>query len=553
MCIRDSIGILSAWAVAGCTVEPRIFECLTPTECTPGMRCIENICVGSGNATMSLDAAAAFDGAIEVDPDASVFADASVLHFDATPGRDATPGSADAAPVQRDASVSDGGVPRPTTRYVAWIGDTTVAGNFAAFVADVSGATPGAGVQVSPAAPNAEATMNRSAFSADNTKIAFFGDLITDGIVELFVVDLTGPRPAVAQRASAPLASPANVVSYTWSPDSRFLYYSAGPSTRFESYVVDVSGATPGAARKVSGTLVAGGSILGAGFSPDSSRVVYIADQEVDEAPFLYVATLAGGAPAARINDARVPAINVSYPGYTHFVRGSQGIVFVADQRTAGIRELWLADLDAAAAAVRLSGNLPATGEVFASLASPDGSWVVYVADQNVTGDSEVFAVDLRGATPSAPLRLNGALTAGGDAFKAVWSPDSSRLVYLADQDLFNTIELYVVGVGGAGPGAPIKVNTPFVPTQDVDEASDGIAWSPDGRWVAYRADVTVDEQRDLFVARVTPLGPSTAVRISSVGGDRDVGAFAPTPTTLVRLHPAPSAGGGVAYLFSQR
>ncbi len=59
---------------------------------------------------------------------------------------------------------------------------------------------------------------------------------------------------------------------------------------------------------------------------------------------------------------------------------------------------------------------------------SPDGAWVVF---RSLTGPVELFSVPTAGG---AVTRLNGPLVAGGDAFAFLITPDSTRVVYRADQ-----------------------------------------------------------------------------------------------------------------------
>ena len=73
---------------------------------------------------------------------------------------------------------------------------------------------------------------------------------------------------------------------------------------------------------------------------------------------------------------------------------------------------------------------------------SPDAARVVYVADQQTDDVVEVFSVPIGGGTAT---RLNGPLTAGGDVLgnSPAISPDSDRVAYIADQETLNR-ELFV-------------------------------------------------------------------------------------------------------------
>ena len=71
-------------------------------------------------------------------------------------------------------------------------------------------------------------------------------------------------------------------------------------------------------------------------------------------------------------------------------------------------------------------------------------------------------------------VRVNGALVADGDVQTVfLWSPDSSRLVYRADQDTDLADELYIVFADGTGN---VKLNGPLVAGGNV---SGGFQWGP--------------------------------------------------------------------------
>lgn len=414
-------------------------------------------------------------------------------------------------------------------RYVAWVGDTAVDNDTSVFVVDISGPTPGAAFQVSPSAPgtgDAPTSASFTQFSPDNTKIAFRGDFQIDGVQELFVADLSGPNPAVAVRVNAPLVISGAVGSFAWSPDSQWLTYQADQDVDavLEQYVVNV-GSSIGTPMKINGPMVNGGDvgIDDFGFSPDSTRAYYLADQEVDNVFYLYSVDLLSGTPSApvRVNLPLNPALaDVAEDGIA-YTADSDHIIYVADQTVADVDEVFIVDLSGPTPGtpITVNGALVAGGDVLATRVqlSPDRNWLAYIADQQTDTVNELYAVDLRGALPAAPVKLNTPMVTGGDVATISWSPDSTRLIYLADADTDVSVEIYMVGVGGFTPTTAVKVNAPIPATSVVvNNVTNGFIWSPDASWVAYRADQNVEGAFELFVVPMIAGMPGAPMMVNS-------------------------------------
>jgi hypothetical protein len=87
---------------------------------------------------------------------------------------------------------------------------------------------------------------------------------------------------------------------------------------------------------------------------------------------------------------------------------------------------------------------MPHFGDVVDFLLSPDGQYVLYRADQDTDNVSELYSVPSAGPA-SAGVKLNGVLVADGDVHSGFQvSPDSGRVVYMADQQTDEVRELYV-------------------------------------------------------------------------------------------------------------
>ena len=155
---------------------------------------------------------------------------------------------------------------------------------------------------------------------------------------------------------------------------------------------------------------------------------------------------------------------------------------------------------------VRLNPDLVSSGDVTILSAvsrpvtpfriSPDSERVVYIADQRSNSLFELFSVPIGGGNA---VRISGDLPGGGDVgatgrtadFQI--SSDSQRVVYLADQNVDGQRELFSVPIAG---GAAIRLNTEL--TISGSDVVDFLI-SPDGQQVLYLADQNDNDTFELF------------------------------------------------------
>lgn len=115
--------------------------------------------------------------------------------------------------------------------------------------------------------------------------------------------------------------------------------------------------------------------------------------------------------------------------------RTPETIVYASDQRAAVTMELF-AIRDDGSGHWRLSADMAADGNVIRFRLSPDGRKVAYMADANTDGVIELFVVDVDGGnhvTVSQDITGDADVYHGNTTDTFWWSPDSTRLVYLAD------------------------------------------------------------------------------------------------------------------------
>jgi hypothetical protein len=226
---------------------------------------------------------------------------------------------------------------------------------------------------------------------------------------------------------------------------------------------------------------------------------------------------------------------------------GPGTVVYLADQTTVGVFELFLAT-----SGTKLNPPLAANRTVTSFALTPDATAVIYIADQDFDDVFELYRVNL--ANPGFSTKLNPAFVVGSgkDVVEFAVSPDSTSVVYIADQTINDVFELYrTVFFGGANS----KLNPDYVAGKNVD----AFLILPNSAGVIYRADqntVGVSELYSLLFA-TAPVNVRLVAPPLVVG--QNVGAFAATPDSLNvvyivnrplvsdpnQLFIVPTAGGG--------
>ncbi|ANM31024.1 hypothetical protein ABI59_17780 [Acidobacteria bacterium Mor1] len=154
-------------------------------------------------------------------------------------------------------------------------------------------------------------------------------------------------------------------------------------------------------------------------------------------------------------------------------------VVYTAIQDTP-VEELYQASTSSLSP-FKISGPVADGGFIKDFLLSADSRWVVYTADQDANRQLELYSAELGGPT----RRLDPASTPGGVRFlgsNLLITPDSSQVVYIADQDEAFIYEIYATALDGSAP--PARLNPPYKGNEDAERAY----ISPDGARVVYIA-----------------------------------------------------------------
>lgn len=374
--------------------------------------------------------------------------------------------------------------------------------------------TGGPAVRLHPPLP-AGGSVDNFHVSPDGRFVIYTADQRVDEVHELWSVPIEGPASASVP-LSAPLVAGGGVSTFAISPDSTRVIYRAEQRVdeMHELWSVPIEGPA-NASVPLNTPLVAGGDVLYFRLSPDSTRVVYHGDQRVDGTDELWSVPIAGP------SDMGVPLTPLLVTGSRVFSfqisPDSTRVVYQANQQDARVLELWSVPLAGpASAGVRLDAPLVTDGSVSSFQISPDGARVVYSIVPRKAEAHELWSVPISGPVgENVPLSLRLPATQRNARF--LISPDSRRLVYLVDWRVKGLVELISVPLTGPVTQS-VVINPALTPGGDVKD----FAISPDSTRIIYQADQRADEVFELFS---TPLSGGMVTPLNAPlvpGGDVD-------------------------------
>lgn len=333
------------------------------------------------------------------------------------------------------------------------------------------------------------------------TPVVYTAEQDTLDIIELYMSTSTG-----SVKINGPLVPGGWVHDFAVSPNGDFVVYAADQDTenRTELYLVNL--ANPGVATKLNAPLTINRDVTGFDISPDSSKVVYRADQDAPDVFDLFLVNVANPGSAVKVN-APLVAGGYVFAGFS-FSPDSSQIVYRADQDVDETPEIFLTNIATPGTAQQLNPELTAGGEVSTAYRfSPDGTYVGYIADQEVDERQELFVVSV--AAPRVSTKLNGPMTAEGDLCRFEFSHDSTRVAYCGDQETNDVEELFLVSLGS--PGVSQKLNPTLVPGGNVGSHYD---FSPDDTFIVYEAEQDVADRNELY--RVDLAAPGVATKLNA-------------------------------------
>ncbi len=343
------------------------------------------------------------------------------------------------------------------------------------------------------------------AITPDGARVLFRSGDFAANIFYLYSVPIDGGVPL--RLADADLTD-GPVARFVASPDGqRAVYFCEGADRVWDVFSARLDGSSGPV--PLGGGFVLFGSALGIRIDPASERVVYVADQHVDQDFQIFSVPIDGSAGPEQLNAPLGPGGDVHYR--PEISPDGQWVVYTADQDFPDRFEIYAARIDGSGDTLRLNGPVVPGGDVgylgfeqtqFQIL---PGGRVVYAGDQDEDEVFELYSVPLDRSAPS--VKLSGPMVAGGDVLHRsdhqllFWvTPDETRVLYVADQEVDGTSELFVAPLDGSAPAR--KLSGPMVPGGGIVPFYSGrsfLQFTPDGR-VLYEADQEFDERFELFV-----------------------------------------------------
>lgn len=328
--------------------------------------------------------------------------------------------------------------------------------------------------------------------SPDGDKVAYIADA-TDGFFNLYTVNLDGSNQNQVNVGVNTVNN--KVAHFQWTPSSEKLVYTCDENKtvgEFSLFIANYDG---------TGRLTLNNGQVGEIFdiSPNGARIVY---REGLVNPNLRSITPAGTGDILL----NTPFNLVTKPasGVSNFVisPNSYYVAYRTNQDDNQKFDLYVTNIEGTGSRIRVNSMLVTGGNVGLTPKeeynfTEDSSKIVYIADQNEDNKDELFVATL---TPSL-IKLNPSLVAGGDVKR--FKISGSKILFLADAEINGVNELYSSNLDGTNL---VKVNSDLVAGENVgyfSTDSSKISYLMDlghsGKYSVYLTDFTGSNEQELI------------------------------------------------------
>jgi len=219
-------------------------------------------------------------------------------------------------------------------------------------------------------------------------------------------------------------------------------------------------------------------------FTADGTAVFYRAESlSVSGQYLIYKQSFAGGSPV------QITPTPLNVASYDLSADGTTLVMTAA--AAGGTWELFSMPA-AGGTVVKLNPALTTGGNVTSFAIAPNSTKVAFIADAVTDGSFMLYSAPIGGGTATVLEAGSGS----SDVDSCAISPDSTTVVFKGDVTVANTMELYAVPIGG---GTRVKLNSALVANGDVDS----FTITADSGRVIYLADGDTDGVMELYSAKI--------------------------------------------------
>lgn len=367
--------------------------------------------------------------------------------------------------------------------------------------------------------------------SPDGTRVVMRGDLIGNGITQLFTASTTQPGTQVRLDTNTGTGQNYEVFQYEFTPDSSRVVFRARIDGAYRLLSSPTSGGSAVNVSPVSGNDVQDFRLL-----QNSAQVVYRADL-FDGTDELYLASVSTAGTSSRLTE--VAAGTAEVASLYEVSPNGNDLVFAVNLLLQNRQQLLRRAINPTGTQTSLTISGPSGSGIRALLPPDNAGSVQFVADIETHNQNKVYAKISSVLDPfiisSNTANPAGTVTAGS----LTRTPDGSRVLYLGNLTAPTRIDLYSSSVSSAG--TQVRISSPTFSFAEIFKH----AVTPDGSRAVYSGTLEESGRVDLYSASTTAAG--TQVKLYQRQATEDVVNWSLSPDgsqvifTVSRT--APSAG----------
>ena len=360
--------------------------------------------------------------------------------------------------------------------------------------------------------------------SPNSQRVIYYGDQDTNGVNELYSVRLDGTGRV---KLNPPISASENVEDdFLISENSQYVVFRVSGSPD-RLYSVPIAGGT---AVQLDTSSLMDGPLHGTRefqITPNSSRVVFISDLIARGSTELFAVPIEGGTEPTQLTPTFPGPAPSGFPAF-RISPDSLTVVFRSKLSFSGQQELFSVSINGGTH-TKLNDSLAVNGEIEAFdgyFISSDSSKVVYLGEQDTPTSKELYSVPIAGGST---VKLNESLEFNTDVLTYLISPDGQTVVYQAKLDSNTLSHFYSVSIAG-GASTQLSANP----------VSGGGLSIVGGKGQNSQVLISPDSLRMVYRARINDAGKNELYSVALEGGES------------IKLNAPLTAGEEVSALFSE-